>query len=472
MRIKKIILSSVIGGVVGWSSFLHARGDAGDYGAMLAYWGPTARSLGMAGAFSGLADDGSAPYFNPGALVQLNTQELSFMHSIVFAGTGVSADVLVYARPVSAISAFGVTIFHLYAPKCKFEPSGGIDLNKEDEENGYTFTNREVALLLTYCTRFIDPVWMGINMKLYHHMIHRYSALGYGGDLGFYFFPNSPFSLGLTVLNLVKPSVKLVKEESKAKTTLRGGFCMRPWGYKVAVVADMIWAEGRRPVFGIGIEYRPFLPLFMRIGFNPSFAGFGVGLWKDQRTYEVRLDYSTGIPIQGGSMLGFPHNFSLSLLFGGYRAKGFSPTVEFSPTSGEEGKNVAWLYFNIKPRTEVRNWQVLIKDEVGTVVRKIGAWGEPPYRISWDGKDDNSVLVPDGKYYYDLNVIEKDGRKWHHEGFLAAIYTVGPPGTVIMKHKGEPPKYILEEREEEKKEKEKRRGRRTRRRGRRLRRRR
>jgi hypothetical protein len=70
-----------------------------------------------------------------------------------------------------------------------------------------------------------------------------------------------------------------------------------------------------------------------------------------------------------------------------------------------------------------------------------------------------------------MRVVEIDGRTWDHEGFLASMYTVGPPGTVIIKHKGERPEYILEERRKEKKETERRKERaRRRRRGRRRRR--
>ncbi|MBI4722001.1 MAG: hypothetical protein HY769_03220 [Candidatus Stahlbacteria bacterium] len=422
---------------------VYGIGDAGIYGAFLSYWAPSARTLGMAGAVSGLANDGSAGYFNPAGLVQLNTQEVSFMHSIIFAGLGTCADVLMYARPASGTSGFGVTVFHIYTPGIEYRdperPTG----------SGYTFTNREVAGLITYSTRLIGPVWAGVNAKIFYHQLYKWMSMGFGTDVGLYFFPDQTFSLGINVQNAIKPSVKLIDESNTFPLVLRSGFAVRPWSDKLSLTVDMIWSEYRKPVFGAGVEYRAIPALYLRAGFNQSYAGLGLGVWKDQRTYEVKLDYALEIPHQAGSVFGMGHNFSLTMMFGGYRAKAHCPVTAFSPTSGEEGKNISWIYFNISPRTEVKKWQVLIKDANGTVVRKIEAWSTPPYRVAWDGKDDNAILVPDGKYYYTLRVVERDGRTWDHEGFLATMTTMGPPGTVIIRSRGEQPTYIQEERKEQ-----------------------
>ncbi len=440
-QIPKIVAVLSLIGV--WSFPAYGVGDAGMYGELFTYWGASARDLGMAGTLTGLADDASAGYFNPAGLVQLNTQKLTFMHSIVFAGGGTSAEVLSYSRPASGTSGFGATFIHLFTP--------GIQLAYNDRvRGGYKYTNREVGGLFTYSTRLMGPVLAGANAKIFYHQLYNYSGMGFGLDLGLFFFPAEVFSFGVNVQNVVKPAVKFVDETSSFPTVLRTGASIRPFGEKLAVTVDMIWSEYRSPSFGAGIEYKPFQMFHMRGGANQSFAGLGFGLWKDQSRYEVQLDYAFLIPFATGSMYGFGHNFSLSLMFGGFRAKASCPSIAFSPTSGTEGKNIAWLYFDVKPRTKVKKWQVLVKDEAGTVVRKIGAWGEPPYRVSWDGKDDNAILVPDGRYYYSLKVVETSGRSWDYEGYFSSLYTVGPPGTIIVKPKGETPKYLLEERRQPK----------------------
>lgn len=417
----------------------YGAGDAGTYGALFTYWGNSARTLGMAGAFSGVADDAGASYFNPAGLVQLNTQELTFMHSIMFSGTGTCSDFLTYGRPTSAKSAFATTIMHLY--------TGGVEKMINGVGAGYTYCDRQVGILLTYSTHIVGPVWIGINGKFFNHQIAEFNKIGYGADVGFFAFPEETFSFGLNVQNAWKPSIKMVDEAFQFPVTLRTGLSVK--AFKGLILAgELVWPEYRSATFGVGLEYRPIQMFHLRTGINSGLVAAGFGLWHDVKRFEVRLDYAWLLPYQTGGMYGFGHNFSLNLAYGGYRAKALCPTVAFSPTSPAEGKNIVWIYFDISPRTRVEKWQVLVKDEAGTVVRKIGAFGEPPYRVSWDGKDDNALIVPDGRYYYQLTVIEENGRKWEYEGFLSNMYTVGPPGTVIIKSKGETPEYITEERRE------------------------
>ncbi|MFA5033787.1 MAG: FlgD immunoglobulin-like domain containing protein [bacterium] len=413
----------------------YAAADAGTYAPMLTYWGNSARTLGMAGAFSGVADDAGAGYFNPAGLVQLNTQELTMMHSIVFAGTGTSMEMLTYGRPTSATSGFAATVMHFY--------TGGM--NQAGVGGDATFSNREVAVLLTYAMRFVGPVWIGLNGKVYSHQMSAMNGLGYGADLGLFAFPEKTVSFGLAVQNAWKPKITLAEEACEFPVTTRFGLSVKAFRGLI-IGAELVWPEYRSPTFGFGMEYRPIQMFYLRTGINSGALAAGVGLWHDMKRFEIRLDYAWMLPYQTGGMYGAGHNISLNLAFGGYRAKALCPTVAFSPTSPSEGKNVVWIYFDINPRTKVEKWQVLIKDEAGTVVRKIGAWGEPPYRVSWDGKDDNALIVPDGRYYYQLTVIEQGGRKWGYEGFLSAMYTVGPAGTVVIKSKGESPDYIQEER--------------------------
>lgn len=444
----KCKVKRIVGFLVSLSCLLFSErlypvvGDAGTYGAFLSYWGSSARALGMAGCFTGLADDAAAMYFNPAGLVQLNTHELSFMHSIIFSGNGTSADVLMYAQPINPISGFGVTVFYIHTPGIEYSPP---DRKPTDPPTGEFYTNREIVGSLTYSTRLLGPVWIGANGKLYQHSIYTWSGIGLGADAGLYFFPAQAFSLGINVINALKPSVRFIDISNPFATVLRTGFSMRPWREKFIISSDMIWSEYRKPTFGVGLEFRPLQMLHIRGGCNEAFAGLGLGLWKDQIKYEIKVDYALGVPHLAGDVFGFAHNISVSILFGGYRVKAHAPIATFSPTMGDEGKNIAWLHLNIRPRTEVKKWEVIIKNEIGSVVKKIESPGEPPYRIAWDGTDEKSILVPDGNYYYTLKVIEKDGRDWDFSGFLGYIYWAPPEATIRLKTKEKRPVHYLEE---------------------------
>ena len=118
------------------------------------------------------------------------------------------------------------------------------------------------------------------------------------------------------------------------------------------------------------------------------------------------------------------------------------PKKEFSPTSPDESKQILWMYFNIDSQIEVKKWQVLIEDESERVVRKIEGWGKPPHRVAWDGKDDDGVLMHDGKYYYEFIVVDESDKTYKDKGFLASMVTGGPPETAIIRSKEESEEVI------------------------------
>jgi hypothetical protein len=95
-------------------------------------WG--ARPIGMGGAFTAIADDANAPLYNPAGLVQVQSNELTAMYSVLYSGltlysgndtTGgdtvhLGQNYLAYvSKPIDHIGSFGVTwanfnVSHLY----------------------------------------------------------------------------------------------------------------------------------------------------------------------------------------------------------------------------------------------------------------------------------------------------------------------------------------------------------------------
>lgn len=421
---------------------LSASVGGGLPGDIFVSWGPSGRSLAMAGAMTGLADEASAVYFNPAGLVQIEMHELTLMHSIMFAGSDLSMEAINYALPTSEIGSFGFLLLAMHSGKIDYYPAG------VPQPSG-TFTYTNIAPMLTYARDIWDWLSMGISYKILYEVMANESGLGQGFDLGLLLFPSGKFSFGISGQNLLGPSWTLDSRPQSAPMSARIGLSMRPYLNTFTICGDVLVSEYKDPLFRLGIEYRPFYSMAVRGGIDQYVLTYGIGIKKDMDRYTLNIDYSGAYHYESASLLSPAHNISISFEFGGYRVRAHTPRVMFSPKSESED-NLAWLVLEANVRGEVKKWEVLIKDKYGTTVRRMGAYGPPPYRIAWDGKDDNGIFVEDGDYNFQYRVFEeKTDRVYECENAFVTLKTIGPKGTIIMTPMGEKPELIKEEIREE-----------------------
>ena len=67
------------------STLLSAADDGGTESVFTI--GAGARAMGMGNGFTALAEDATAVYYNPAGLAYLPSQQISFLHTILFEGT-------------------------------------------------------------------------------------------------------------------------------------------------------------------------------------------------------------------------------------------------------------------------------------------------------------------------------------------------------------------------------------------------
>ena len=86
----------------------------------------------------------------------------------------------------------------------------------------------------------------------------------------------------------------------------------------------------------------------------------------------------------------------------------------------------------LKARTkaETLNWTLAIRDKSNQVVRRFGGKGDPPAHVMWDGKDETGLPLPDGRYRYELLVMDAEGREVVGRERVVEISTGGPQGSV------------------------------------------
>ncbi len=63
-------------------------------------------------------------------------------------------------------------------------------------------------------------------------------------------------------------------------------------------------------------------------------------------------------------------------------------------------------------------------------MRTYSGWDAPPLRLSWDGLDDVGRRVADGRYSYEIIIVDKNGDRITNSDFLSEVMTLGPKGEI------------------------------------------
>ena len=165
--------------------------------------GGGARALAMGGAFTAVADDPSAAYWNPAGLTGTEGRNLLLMHSERF-GDLIDRDFAAYAQPVDwsllggTDGAFALSVIRLGVDDIPLTDHlfDDLDVNgdgtvDEDELQGlFTLQDQirfasdsELAVFASYAERKGD--WqIGGSVKFIRQDVGDYSSLGIGMDLG------------------------------------------------------------------------------------------------------------------------------------------------------------------------------------------------------------------------------------------------------------------------------------------------
>jgi hypothetical protein len=137
---------------------------------------------------------------------------------------------------------------------------------------------------------------------------------------------------------------------------------------------------------------------------------------------------------QSNFKLPFSHKLGLFFKFAGFRTWIDATPKVFAPTP-EEKRNVLWMDLRIISRRNIKRWQVTIKNNLGEMVRSYSGWEMPPLRLAWDGLDDAGRMVSDGKYSYEIVIVDEHEESLRFSGPLTTIKTKGPEGKIEIEHK-------------------------------------
>jgi hypothetical protein len=256
-----------------------------------------ARAVAMGGAFTGLADDESALYYNPAGLTGFEQQRFIGGYHHYFAD--MQSGIVGYITPIAYDHALGFYISYLnYGDFTKTDLDGNV---LGDFGGGDLLFGVAGAYSLSY------DLSVGGAVKFIYEKIDKFSATGLAVDMGVrYTTLRRRLVLGAAVQHLGFQMSALGDEKDKLPLTFRGGVSARPRGLPILLSGDVIIPVDNDPVFAVGGEYYELKPLYIRLGWNSfgsnyrtgdsddSWAGLGVGFGFDVKNFHISYAFAPG----------------------------------------------------------------------------------------------------------------------------------------------------------------------------------
>lgn len=272
--------------------------------------GVGARALSMGGAYTALADDVHAVYWNPAGLARLEKREAAASHAEL--GNSTRHDFLAYAHPTSRTVFAGA---FTYLSQGKLEGRDALG----SRTGGFDASDAAVAFAAGRRTDLAD---LGISVKYLRSHIASAEAQGLAVDAGLkreLAAARGKVVFGAALRNL-GPGLKYADQRNDLPLRLALGAAYRLEKGHALAVEFQNSPRGAGSEGGFGGEYKAHEGVFLRLGYTSKSAavsgsGFdaahgltlGVGFDKDR----FRLDYAA----QAAGELGNVHRFSLGTRF-------------------------------------------------------------------------------------------------------------------------------------------------------------
>ncbi len=243
--------------------------------------GAGSRGISLGRAFSTLADDASAIYWNPATLRNVQTKQISFMYMPLYGDfTGATYTFFGVTYPTLNAGAFGLGLMRVSNTFDRYDalsrPLGEGEYSESQLMFGYAFERSSKWLAGRLAT--------GASFKIANQKVDPFSSTAPGVDLGFRYVPNildQRLAVGLNIQDLVGAEHKLNTEADRTPRTIMAGL-----GYVHAftngsalrVMLQLDMPERADSKFGIGAEYAFSKYISLRVGLDDSNLSFGLGV--------------------------------------------------------------------------------------------------------------------------------------------------------------------------------------------------
>ena len=329
-HLRKIALFLLLGAA--FSGTLRAASTAKYAGEFLSI-GVGGRALGLGGAYSALANDVTAAYWNPAGLSRMNYPEVSLMHDERFAGL-INYDYGAVALPVGINGTLAFSAIRLGVDNIPNTGAAGVDANGNplppgslynfdhvDPNKVTYFNSADWAIYFSYAKRSGDEFSYGVNFKLIRRVVGTASATGLGFDLGAQYMPNDKIAFGANFQDVTTTLVAWstgLNELISPTLKLGTAYFIDAWGGRFAPAVDVdLRDEGRVSAanfhigrisadFHMGLEYDIQSIVAVRTGLN-ELGSLNLGTGIHLPKFDIDYSYS-----RFNKDLGDTHRISLT----------------------------------------------------------------------------------------------------------------------------------------------------------------
>lgn len=354
--------------------------------------GIASRSEAMGRAYTALADDLDAFYYNPAGYAWQSKTRINSM------GTRMNNIYDVFYLGAGAPLGLGYGAVNLFMTSLGDIPETGYDgTYVTDSGNSFEYASR--ALFFSYGLNAsvlfpgLEKLKFGASFKYIMESLYENKSSGSGIDFGLIYTVNNNLNIGFSVLNLLEPKMKWNTESGQTDTVQRKekiGF-----GYKMnenLTLAMDITLQKYNNLVGLGAEY----------AFNPSFA-LRAGTFTNNNMFGLgfnyanfNIDYAFIQPSE--TLIGNTHKISIGYVFGAGEAK----QAELKPVPAEK-ENIYQL-----PTLTVKEKPAIVTAEVKSEPvpeAKPTADQTPVVQLTEVSLIKKTILLEQGKIkaYYKLN---------------------------------------------------------------------
>jgi hypothetical protein len=223
--------------------------------------GQGARAEGMGGAFTAVADDAHAVYWNPAGLAQITRRQLGLSHLQHI--EKVTSQHGSFVLPVNKLNgSLGVQTTFVDMGTIDRRDATGALVGGDNKVSAYSGT-------VAWGQAFGDRLALGVGAKLFGQDLAGETGSGFAADLGALFFivPNR-FAIGLSALNL-GPQIKTGTQNEDIPQTLTVGGAYYPME-QLTIALDLAKERDTDAALHLGGEYLFQGRFVVRAGFQDT----------------------------------------------------------------------------------------------------------------------------------------------------------------------------------------------------------